>query len=64
MLLPAALRRHQRLRVDARKAAKVAKQGDSAFDRPAWSVGAANRSVRWSSTTVISDVNGSAVVAC
>lgn len=45
------------------KAAKVSRQGDDAFRQDGLAVGAANRSVKLVETAVISDVNGSAVVA-
>jgi hypothetical protein len=45
------------------KAAKAAKDGDNAFRQTGLDVGSANRSVRVVETAVISDVNGSAVIA-
>ncbi len=45
------------------KAAKVAKSGDAAFRQEGLAVARANRAVRVVSTAVISDPNGSAVVA-
>ncbi|MDO8212954.1 hypothetical protein [Conexibacter sp. CPCC 206217] len=45
------------------QAAKVSKQGDNAFRQTGLDVGAANRAVSVVETAVISDVNGSAVVA-